>query len=243
MKTMYLALFALMFSQVAARENPFLPNGMDELNSTNIISKAPDFSEISMNLPSDARELVRVTLHYKSLDGSIRSKNVEIGSSIDWHDTLTLSKQVAPQNDKNILDISVTSKEPGSTTKSSANPAALNESSAPQVSAISAPALEPVIESVQFGELLKIDVFSNKITLVTADMLLKSYDDGSRIIIDFKKTSADMLTKSKVLNKGVLKKVVVGSHDKFYRVVLQLDKKYKYSIRQNSASYSIWLGK
>ncbi len=238
--TLFLAFLAVV---LMARENPFTPSGVakSDINSTNIITKPKDFTSLNISLPSDARELSHISVHYKSVDGSIKTKNYEIDSSIDWHDTLVLARQAAPQTTNNqMLDVSVTSGEPGSTTKPAKN---IVISDAPQVSAISAPSLEAALESFKFANLFEISVFSSKIIINTNDMLLKSYDDGSRIVLDFKKSSGDFLTKSVDFKNIVLKKMIIGSHQKFYRVVLQLDKKYKYSIRQNSDNYSIWLGK
>lgn len=240
MKYLVLFVFAVL---CAARENPFVPTStaQSDINSTNIINKPKNFSALSINLPSDARELSHISVHYKSVDGSIKTKNYEIDSSIDWHDTLVLARQQAPQTtQKEMLDVSVTTGEPGGTTKPTKSIAL---SDAPQVSAISAPSLENPLEKTQFLDLFELLVYSTKITINTKDMLLKSYDDGTRIVLDFKKSKGDFLTKSVDFKNVVLKKMVVGSHQKFYRVVLQLDKKYKYSIRQNSDNYTIWLGK
>lgn len=242
MKYAYLLVF-LAFSLLEARENPFTPSivGKNDINSTNVITKPKDFTSLNINLPSDARELSHISVHYKSVDGSIKTKNFPIDSTVDWHDTLVLARQQAPQTtQKEMLDVSVTTGEPGGATKPAKN-IALSE--APQVSAISAPSLENALDSAEFSGLFSLNVYSGKITINTSDMLLKSYDDGTRIVLDFKKSSKDFLTKTKELKNSLLKKIIIGSHGKFYRVVLQLDKKYKYSIRQNSASYTIWLGK
>ena len=238
--TLFLAFLATI---LMARENPFVPSGVakSDINSTNIITKPKDFTSLNINLPSDARELSHISVHYKSVDGSIKTKNYEIDSSIDWHDTLVLAKQQAPQTtQKEMLDVSVTTGEPGGTTKPAKS---ITLSDAPQVSAISAPSLESALETFDFANLFQISIFSSKIVINTNDMLLKSYDDGSRIVLDFKKSGGDFLTKSVDFKNVVLKKMIIGSHQKFYRVVLQLDKKYKYSIRQNSDNYTIWLGK
>ena len=240
MKYLVLCVFVAL---CAARENPFVPTNtaQSDINSTNVINKPKDFTTLSINLPSDARELSHISVYYKSVDGSIKTKTFEIDSSIDWHDTLVLSKQIAPQTKKEeMLDVSVTTNEPGGTTKPAKS---IVLSDAPQVSAISAPSLENPLEKTQFLDLFELLVYSTKITINTKDMLLKSYDDGSRIVLDFKKSKGDFLTKSMEFKNSVLKKMVIGSHQKFYRVVLQLDKQYKYSIRQNSDNYTIWLGK
>lgn len=245
MKYGYLTL--LFACALVARENPFLPSdiGSSDINTTNIITSVAEFEQVSTTLPSDARELDALVLRYKSIDGSIKEKEISIKEAIDWHDTFVLSKKVAPKTAANeILDVSVTSSEPGGkSTQAPAPDMSALEMNSSVVSTISAGVALPPLGSVELEKRLKIDVYSNKISLNTADMLLKSYDDGTRIVLDFAKSGADFLTKSENVSAGVIKKVTLGSHGKFYRVVLQLDKKYKYSIRQNSAGYTIWLGK
>lgn len=248
MKYLY---FLLLVSLAFSRENPFLPSdvAMGDLNSTNIITKQQAFEQISITLPSDAREIESIVLNYKSIDGSIKSKEVAIGAGFDWRDSLLLSKKAAPKTTaQEILDVSVTNKEPGNTTEANISipkPSmeALNENNSSNIRAISAPALSPALGTLEFDTRVKIAVYHNKIVLNTSDMLLKSYDDGARIVLDFSKSGTDFLTKNANFTGGVLKKATIGSHGKFYRVVLQLDKRYKYSIRQNKENYTIWLGK
>lgn len=245
------AYFLLLFSLAFGRENPFMPSdaAIGDLNSTNIITQKEVFEQISFTLPSDAREIESIVLNYKGIDGSIKSKEVAVGAAFDWHDTLVLSKKPAPKTTtQEILDVSVTNKEPGNATEANISipkPSmeALSESNSSAIRAISAPSLSPALGTLEFDTRIKIAVYHNKIVLNTSDMLLKSYDDGSKIVLDFSKSGTDFLTKNANFTGGVLKKATIGTHGKFYRVVLWLDKHYKYSIRQNKENYTIWLGK
>lgn len=218
------------------RDNPFISTTVADSNTTNIITKLADFSQTSVNLPSDARELEAVVVVYKSVDGSLKQKRVEIGASFDWRDTIYISRQATPKNGE-VLDVSVTAQgnatEPMNIT---------NLTEGPPLEALAAPSLEAPLASADIVA-GKINAYANKIVISTPDLLLKSYDKGTHIVLDFEKKSK-FLTHSRDFGKASpLRRATVGSHGKFYRVVLELDKKYKYSIRQNSASYTIWLGK
>lgn len=221
-----------------SRDNPFVSTNiaLADSNSTNIITKLDDFSQTNINLPSDARELEAVIIVYKSVDGSLKEKRVQIGASFDWRDTLYISRQATPKNGE-VLDVSVTAV--GNATQPRS---IVNLTEGPPLEAIATPVLETPIASADIVA-GKINAYANKIVIATPDLLLKSYDKGSRIVLDFEKKSK-FLTHSREFGKASpLRRATVGSHGKFYRVVLELDKKYKYSIRQNSSSYTVWLGK
>lgn len=233
----YSYLLACLLSLLAfGRDNPFISTTVADSNTTNIITKLADFSQTSVNLPSDARELEAVVVVYKSVDGSLKQKRVEIGASFDWRDTIYISRQATPKNGE-VLDVSVTAHgnatEPMNIT---------NLTEGPPLEALATPSLEAPLASADIVA-GKINAYANKIVIATPDLLLKSYDKGTHIVLDFEKKSK-FLTHSRDFGKASpLRRATVGSHGKFYRVVLELDKKYKYSIRQNSSSYTIWLGK
>lgn len=221
-----------------ARENPFVSTAVADAdsNATNIFTKPADFGQTSTNLPSDAREIEEVIIVYKSIDGSLKEKRIQIGASFDWRDTIYISRQTTPKNGE-VLDVSVTAG--GNSTAPSS---IINLTEGPPLEALATPVLETPIASADIVA-GKINAYANKIVIATPDLLLKSYDQGSRIVLDFEKKSK-FLTHSREFGKASpLRRATVGSHGKFYRVVLELDKKYKYSIRQNSSSYTIWLGK
>lgn len=237
MKYPYL-LMCLLPLLAGARENPFLATAIAETESnvTNIITKPSDFTQTSTNLPSDARELDAVIIVYKSVDGSLKQKRIEISASFDWRDTLYISRQATPKNGE-VLDVSVTAQGNSTEPKAIAN---LTEG--PPLEAIATPVLEAPLASADIVA-GKINAYANKIVLNTPDLLLKSYDKGTHIVLDFEK-KGNFLTHSREFgSKTPLRRATVGAHGKFYRVVLELDKRYKYSIRQNSSSYTIWLGK
>lgn len=231
----YLYLLACLLPFLAfGRDNPFISTAMADSNTTNIITKLDDFSQISINLPSDARELEAVVVVYKSVDGSLKEKRAQIGASFDWRDTIYISRQAMPKNGE-VVDVSVTANSAEAKTIT-------NLTEAPPLQALVTPSQETPLASADIVA-GRINAYANKIVINTPDLLLKSYDKGSRIVMDFEKKSKFLTHSREFGEKTPLRRATVGSHGKFYRVVLELDNKYKYSIRQNSSSYTIWLGK
>lgn len=233
----YLYLLACLLPLLAfGRDNPFVSTTLADSNTTNIITKLAGFSQTSVNLPSDARELEAVVVVYKSVDGSLKEKRVDIRASFDWRDTIYISRQAMPKNGE-VVDVSVTAQ--GNSTEARA---ITNLTEGPPLQALATPSQKTPLASADIVA-GKINAYANKIVINTPDLLLKSYDKGSRIVMDFEKKSKFLTHSREFGNKTPLRRATVGSHGKFYRVVLELDKKYKYSIRQNSSSYTIWLGK
>jgi hypothetical protein len=100
------SLFFLFLSvALFARENPFVPlkSSKDIGEATSIKDTRKEFVAQSITLPSSARILKSMELHYQNLDGSIESKVVLIDKNIDWHDEFVLQK---------LQDKSVTMQEP-----------------------------------------------------------------------------------------------------------------------------------
>ena len=268
-----------------ARENPFLPTdiNVNDINTSNIGSSVPPFSSTSLHLPSSARELVKVVLIYKSIDGSEHSQVQDAEFSIDWRDEFVLSRRVAPKISTN-LDAPATRQESNiAKAQSGENMQEPKELPAPVISEISADTMISVnnadnkpakqskaneaqskdeLASKYTGELITaitpstkalgsssfqnrlfIESFDNKIVLHTADTKLKHEIKGSKVIIDFAKKGRDYLTKSVKFKSGPLKRAVIGSHGKFYRVVLYLKNGYKYSLREGTNNYTLWLNK
>jgi len=90
---LFIILIAL-YSLALSRQNPFKPV-IDETVlpvTTNRIEKLPDFKELRIKLPSDARILKSVTLFYQSVDGSIKKESLEVDRSIDWHKPIIITQ-------------------------------------------------------------------------------------------------------------------------------------------------------
>lgn len=89
-----LTILIVLYSLTLARQNPFKPV-MDETVvpvTANNIEKVPDFKELRISLPNDARVLKSVTISYQSVDGSIQKKSMRVNRSIDWHKPIIVTQ-------------------------------------------------------------------------------------------------------------------------------------------------------
>lgn len=89
---------------------------------------------------------------------------------------------------------------------------------------------------------LTILIDKNKLLLKTKDTLIRQlfFSKPYKIAIDLKR-DVSFYTKIIKLSKLPFTKIFIGNHGKFYRVVLQLDGKYRYHIKKNSNGYLIEL--
>jgi len=90
----FLTILIILYSLTLARQNPFKPV-VDETVipvSANKIEKVPDFKELRISLPNDARVLKSVTISYQSVDGSIQKKSIRVNRSIDWHKPIVVTQ-------------------------------------------------------------------------------------------------------------------------------------------------------
>ncbi len=89
---------------------------------------------------------------------------------------------------------------------------------------------------------LTILIDKNRLLLKTKDSLIRQlfFSKPYKIAIDLKRT-VSFYTKIIKLKNPPFTKVVIGNHGKFYRVVLQLDGKYRYKIKKNSNGYLVEL--
>ncbi len=88
-------------------------------------------------------------------------------------------------------------------------------------------------------DLFKLVVKKNKILIITDDRKIRSFFlvKPFRIVIDFVR-DADFLTITKDINT-YLKKIVVGNHEGYYRVVMYFDANYNYKIKKIDRGYEI----
>ncbi|ARQ96868.1 AMIN domain-containing protein [Campylobacter lanienae] len=220
-----------------ARENPFVPDDINTttLNSTNISQNSPKLDKIIAKFPSDARELVSATFNYKSIDGSIKQKSIDINASFDWHDDIIISSQSPVTNETTpALDVSVTTTDE-QTKQAAAKKAAPKPLSVP-------PKIEPPLDSVSFMDFIKFDIFNSKIEIINQDRLIRDFiiNKPDKIVMDFHKNS-EFNTQTIRVYKGPLKKITIGAHKDYYRVVLFLDGNYHYGLRQSGNGYTLTL--
>jgi hypothetical protein len=89
---------------------------------------------------------------------------------------------------------------------------------------------------------LSVLIDKNKLLLKTNDPLIRElfFAKPYKIAIDLKR-DVSFYTKIIKLKNLPFVKVVIGNHGKFYRVVMQLDGKYRYKIKKNSNGYLVEL--
>jgi len=96
------------------------------------------------------------------------------------------------------------------------------------------------IKTLTFLSLFKMYIKDKKILIETDDRLIRHFFlvDPFRIVLDFKK-DADFLTIKKNLKNHFIKKVIVGNHKGYYRVVIYFDAKYLYKLTKTEEGIKI----
>lgn len=209
---MLLSLFII--ATLNARENPFFAAKGEKdtpYTSNETRDKAP-LKRATISLPSEARLLQKVTLEYKNLDGSVDKKSIELDNAVDWHLPIFISQSY--NEEKNIIKI------PKKTT--SKNRTKYDE-----------------IASTKY---VKFYSSNKKLKLTTTDKVLRSFllVKPHRVVLDFKRDS-NMKSYSKSISNNIFTKIRVGNHDGYYRVVVELDGLYRYTLNDISNGYIIEL--
>jgi len=207
----YLLLLSL---SLFARENPFFPinSELDIPLSGQQLQKAPMLKRATLTLPSTAREIESITVTYKNLDGSISKKSIELQNSVDWHLPIFISQSY--------------------------------NLSSPQ-SKSSSHKSDKHAKFTKFASLGFIAFYTDgkRMKIQTKDKLLRSFFlvRPHRIVCDFKRETdlRSYVKKAKAAN--VFKKIAVGTHKGYYRVVIELDGAYRYTIKKDSEGYLITL--
>ncbi len=241
-----------------ARDNPFAPT---DINATsivvsNVIEEAPPFKGQNFHFPSDARELREVVLNYRAMDGSMRQKILEINASVDWRDEFVLDVHETPKKTASKkLDVSVTgapsampdAPEQPSVAKAIVEAVDMNKSGvSSNLNATgagkSASSNLKSAASFEFAGRIKFELKGKDVVVATKDNMKRHFlDKPTKLALDFAKNGKDYSTRTTNVAKPPLKKAIFGSHGKFYRVVLDLDKPHKYSVEKTATGYIIRL--
>lgn len=207
----------LLLFTLNARENPFFPSvgEKDILVTSNESRTKTRLKRAAITLPTQARIVQKVTIEFKNLDGSLQSKSIELDNSVDWHLPIFISQSYS-QTSK-VQNFNSTSKSIIEQKKSKYK----NLASLKQLSLFSS------------GKSLK---------LITTDKMLRNFllVNPHRIVLDFKK-SMDIKYYSKKNKKSIFKKIRIGDHKGYYRVVIELDGYYRYELKKLSKGYIIEL--
>lgn len=206
----------LLLTALNARENPFFPLTGEKdipLTSNEDRNKEP-LKRAAITLPAQARILQKVTVEFKNLDGSLESKSIELDNSVDWHLPIFISQSYGE-----------TKAEPKKSVK----------------------AKKIVPKEQKFKEMasikhLKLFSSSKDLKIVTNDEMLRNFllVKPHRIVMDFKRET-DIRSYVKNHPEDIFRSVRIGGHKGYYRVVVELDGHYRYSMEKTSEGYAIKL--
>lgn len=208
----FLLIFILLFSS-SARENPFFPSeGEKDIPITNNKQEiTPPLKRAALSLPSKARLIKKVSVTYENLDGSIEEKSIELDNSIDWHLPLFISQNFM-QSEKKEEPVKEVKKESEEFVKIAS------------------------IKFIDFYMMQKVLKISTQDSMIRSFLLVNPH----RIVCDFK-ADRDFKSYIRKINKGFIKKIRVGNHLGYYRVVIELDGYYRYKLKRSETSYEFEL--
>lgn len=197
-----------------ARENPFETVEYSKTTGKATYKKdtRENFTQSKVMLPSSARILKSVELHYQNLDGSIKSQTVAIDKKIDWHDELILKKT---------KDI---------------------DSYTPIEIEIPTNKIKEQKKVINFKDIVSFEIDSNSLLVKTNDKKIRNFlvTNPYKIVIDFEK-EISFYSKIYELKTKKFRKIAIGKHEGYYRVVIELDGQYLYNLEKVDEGYIVTL--
>jgi len=199
----------MLFVSLFARENPFVStqNGAMPLSSKKEISIDP-LKQASITLPSTARVIQSVTVEYKNLDGSQKSKKILLNNSVDWHLPIFVSQSYDLQKQKRQKKRTV------------------HKSATSYKKLLSL----KFIKIYQNGKSLKI-ITKNKI--IRDFFLVKP----NRIVLDIQQNIDIRSHEKELSNNLIFTNIRVGNLEGYFRVVVTLDGYYTYKLSHKNNTY------
>jgi hypothetical protein len=196
------------------RENPFFPvdSAQDIPFTSNQIQKVSPLQRASITLPSTARTLERVTVEYKNLDGSLATKKIKLHNSVDWHLPIFISQNYGASPEKS--------------------------------TAVKRVQRQTGVKKVHYKKIASLPFISfyasgTKLKVLTKDKMLRNFllVKPHRIVCDFQRVTdiGSYVKKSK--KPSLFKKIRVGTHKGYYRVVIELDGYYQYKVKKLKEGY------
>jgi hypothetical protein len=218
---------SIILSIVEARENPFFPKeGLEDIPyATNITKSSPPLKRAAISLPSQARIIEKVTVTYKTLEGSVETKTVELQNTVDWHLPIFISQNY----EASTSDVKQSTK---NTKKNATKPITKTVTSEKSIEkGFKLLAKKSYISFASNGKKLKIET-KNK--LIRDFLMVKPH----RIVLDFKKVNdVGLKAYTKKNENEVFKIIKIGNHSGYYRVVIELDGYYRYKIKNIKDGY------
>ncbi len=246
-------LFTILSVFLFARENPFVPAEIIKKfeEATNETKTYPPFSSKEISLPSSARVLKEIVIKYQNVDGSESLKKISINESIDWHKPLVIAqKEEILFKDSNASETTTSKeakkgeiKEVKKEQKSAEQKSAPKPKKLPKASTKKEKSSKISSKTIKINRFLTVKLEGNKIYLFTKNRKIRDFMIAKpyKIVMDFYNL-VDI--KSKIIRVGkvsFVKKIVVGNHTNYFRVVFELDGNYRYSIKKISNGYLLLL--
>jgi len=194
-----------------SRENPFAP--VENISKfTQPPTQDKQFDRVYLSLPDSARILKKLDVYYQNLDGSVSHRSVNIDRKIDWHNKFIFSYK----NSK--------------TTKST------------RVKSLPIKSTGYSIKRYKYKGFIAFEVGNKKMKIITKDSKIRDFivDNPYKIVIDFRRDT-NFLTKTFKVKMAPFVSIVLGNHDKYYRVVVALDGQYLYDLKKQKGDYIITL--
>ena len=209
-------LISLFFTITQARENPFFPSEgeKDVTYTSNEDRTIPQLKRATLMLPPQARVIKKVIVEYKNLDGSIGTKSIPLNNKVDWHLPIFVSQSyISGEKEREETDPQSQQIEPET------------------------PKIQEQIKTVflEIGDIgfAKYLVSQKSFRIKTKDKIIRDFMlvTPYRIVIDFKRDDS-FKSLTKLIDDSYFTMIRVGNHKGYYRVVLELDAQYKYSVKK-----------
>jgi hypothetical protein len=200
----------ILISSLFGRENPFFPVDSTEAMplTSNQVKRAPELKRATISLPSTARTLESVTVEFTNLDGSVGTKKIQLHNSIDWHLPLFISQNYNLSPEK------------------------------PKVKKLHTVKKE-LFKKIAGLPFIQFYADGKKLKIVTKDTMLRNFllVKPHRIVCDFKRQTDFGSYVKKGAKGSIFKEVRVGTHNGYYRVVIELDGYYQYELTRAKSAY------
>ncbi|KEA45905.1 hypothetical protein CR66_05770 [Campylobacter mucosalis] len=240
--------------------------------STNLKDSFEEFHKQEINFPTNANLLLDVSFSYRVDDGSIKHKRIDINKTIDKNAKYILIKEQAPQEMAKNLDVSVTIPKPVAQdiniTKDTIKRDTIAQIAVPSVTHIDLgvnakkqdvniskkskkteldvkfKSKNEIKNDVKFLNFIDFKIDDLLMKINTKDKVIKHFAyDKHKIVIDFKQPHTAFKTKTIKLENKAFKNVTIGWHKNSYRVVIELNDRYKYTLKNSDNGYEVELKK
>ncbi|NPA58873.1 MAG: AMIN domain-containing protein [Epsilonproteobacteria bacterium] len=97
-------------------------------------------------------------------------------------------------------------------------------------------------KKIAFNRYVTFFSYKKALKILTKDKLIRNFllARPHRIVFDFKKDT-NLKSYTKKIPQNIFKKIKIGNHKGYYRVVIELDGPYRYKIKKTSRGYIITL--